>query len=197
MGARRSRIRHRGLLAGGLCWLLVGLLLRERLESSMLSHSIVQLPLLALSGACLAHPRQREATSTMALPVLLIALFAGAIWMLPRMLDASLVDLRIEAMKLVSLPLLVGLPLAWSWPRLSDLARAFVWANLISMLLTLGWLYHAAPVRVCNFYLQSEQKTVGTALLLIAMSLVAFLVPRVFMPRPNRPGALPIESNLL
>jgi hypothetical protein len=189
MGARRPVLAP---LAGFALWLLAALVLRGYLETSMLRHSLVQLPLLALSGTLLVVRRGPSATTPLALPALLLAVFATAIWMLPRMLDASLASGNVEVAKLVSIPLLIGLPLGWSWPRLSALCRAFVWANLISMLLTLGWLYKAAPVRVCNFYLLEEQQLVGSAYLLLAGAVTLSLLPRLFLSRattPRRPGA--------
>ena len=118
--------------------------------------------------------------------MLLVAIFAGGIWMLPRMLDASLADSSFELAKLLTLPLLVGVPLGWSWPRLPGLVRAFVWSNLVSMLLILGWLYRAAPVRVCNYYLLHEQETLGNAYLMLAAAVTIAWIPRVFFGPARR-----------
>ena len=73
-------------------------------------------------------------------PGLLVAVFAAAVWMLPRMLDAALRSPLVELAKLTTVPLLVGVPLALSWPLLPPVARGFVWANLISHAAVLGWL---------------------------------------------------------
>ena len=73
--------------------------------------------------------------------------------MLPRALDAALTNPLTEAAKFVSLPALVGLPLALAWQRLPIIGRGFILTNVISMLAVLGWLYIAAPVRICNNYL--------------------------------------------
>jgi len=161
--------------------LSVAVLLRKPLESSMATHALVQLPLLVAAGYLLAPRAAEHRAHPMAVPALLIALFAAAIWMLPRMLDAALSTPEIELVKLFSLPLVVGLPLGWCWGQLSSLTRSFVWANLVSMLLILGWLYLAAPIRVCNFYVVSEQKTVGMLYLTFAAAIVAYWLPRVFL----------------
>ena len=100
---------------------------------------------------------------------LLVAAFVAAVWMLPRTLDAALRDPLVEAAKFTSVPLLIGAPLALSWPLLPPVARAFVWANVISVL---GWLYRAAPDRLCARYLFDQQATVGSALLIIAVVLL-------------------------
>jgi hypothetical protein len=176
MGKREVRL----LLAVGL-WLLVAVGFRSELEATMLGHALVQLPALVLAGHLLVPRAKNRSLDPLALPVLLVAIFATAVWMLPRMLDASLGDPRYEAAKLATLPLLVGVPLAWSWPRLSVLARAFVWSNLLSMLLTLGWLYKAAPTRVCNYYLLEEQQLLGTAMLSLAAAITLGLLPRLFL----------------
>jgi hypothetical protein len=185
MGDRRRLL---ALITGFTLWFLAGILLRGYLEASMIRHSLVQIPLLAISGGMLVARRGPVSPDPMALPALLVALFTSAIWMLPRMLDASLADQSAELAKLITIPLLIGVPLAWSWPRLDGLVRAFVWANLVSMLLTLGWLYKAAPVRVCNFYLVEDQKLVGTALLVLAAVVSLGWLPRLFHGTATAPS---------
>jgi len=169
-------------IAGGiLLWLVVGVWFRDELEAAMLTHALLVLPALTVAGA-LFVPRSTVASpSPMALPAFLVALFSGSIWMLPRMLDASLAEASVEAAKLATLPLLVGFPLGWSWPRLTSLAKAFVWSNLVSMLVTLGWLYKAAPIRICNYYLVQEQELLGSAYLTLAVVVVAAWLPRIFL----------------
>lgn len=174
-------------IAGITLWLLVAVALRRSLEASMLRHALIQLPLLAVSGALLSARRGLFPPNPLALPALLVALFTGAIWMLPRMLDASLENGHMELAKVITIPLLVGCPLGWSWRRLNGLTRAFVWANLVSMLLILGWLYKAAPVRVCNYYLLEEQQLLGNALLVIAVAVALAWLPTLFLGSPRGP----------
>ena len=102
------------------------------------------------------------------IPGLATALFAGVFWMLPRALDESLRNVGPEVTKLVTIPLLVGLPLAMSWPALWPVWRGFLKINLISMLAALGWLYSAAPVRFCTSYLQSDQQRLGQLFCVLA-----------------------------
>jgi len=94
------------------------------------------------------------------------------VWMLPRMLDAALQSPLVEAAKFTAVPLLVGVPLALSWPLLPPVARGFIWANLISHASVLGWLYTVAPNRLCTRYLYDQQALVGVALLIVAMALL-------------------------
>jgi hypothetical protein len=183
----------RGIGVGTLLWVVVAWLLREHLEVGMLRHALIQLPCLVLAGV-IAVPRPVERRAEpLALPALLVALFGAAIWMLPRQLDASLDDPFVEAAKLVTLPLLVGLPLGWSWPRLHGVTRAFVWSNLVSMLLVLGWLYRAAPLRVCSYYLLREQEALGAAYLCLAGVIALAWLPRLFLAsdRGTTPGRSP------
>jgi len=190
MGGWPIRIRVATAVAS---WAAVAVVWRRPLEASMVLHALVQLPLLVAAGALLV-PRPAPAVRTAAHPyapaVLLVALFTSALWMLPRLLDGALGDPALETAKLLSLPFLAGAPLRWSWPRLTPLARSFVVANAFSMLLTLGWLYHAAPMRVCSYYLRAEQQQLGTAYLTLAALLLVALLPRLFSGGgidPDRP----------
>ncbi len=170
--------------------------LRQVLEGHLVLHLLVQIPLLAaagvLLGCALNFPEQFGARRQFlaswhagGLSGLLLALFTAAFWMLPRSLDAALAEPAMAAAKFVSLPLLLGLPLALSWPRLNSIARGFVWTNLVSMLGFLGWLYLAAPTRLCNFYLLDEQTLLGRALLGIGGTLAVWFTAKAFLGRPR------------
>ncbi|MCL4184418.1 MAG: hypothetical protein KJ011_13325 [Burkholderiaceae bacterium] len=162
--------------------LLVGVLalapLRTGLEASMSTHMLVQMPLLAAAGFLFARAlpaRWRGALQRLAggaVPLALAAMLASSYWMLPRALDAALVDPWVEAAKFASLPLLAGAPLALAWARLGPIGRGFVWTNFFSMLAVLGWLYIAAPVRICNGYLVDQQQAAGW--LMVQLALLSF-----------------------
>jgi hypothetical protein len=147
---------------------------RTGLESSMPGHMLVQMPLLILAGSLIGIPLRPTFASLLdrydayGIASILIGVFALAFWMLPRSLDAALAEPAMEAMKFLTVPGLVGVPVALAWPRLPAVARGFVFGNCLSMLAVLGWLYLAAPVRVCNFYLSSDQALTGKGLLLLA-----------------------------
>lgn len=178
--------------------------LRGWLEAGMVSHMLVQLPLLVGLGAAAVAwlpagwRRRLDGCNAAGLPLTLLALFSAAYWMLPRSLDAALNAPPMELAKFLSLPLLVGMPLALSWRRLPAIGRGFLWSNLISMLVVLGWLYSAAPVRVCTNYLVDQQQLLGRSLLLLALGLASWLAGRVLFgagpgcavqrPRPGRLG---------
>lgn len=168
--------------------------LRSMLESDMTLHMTVQLPLLTAIGAILAtvlrpqEPRWFSDADWLGIPGLLLVIFTTSLWMLPRMLDLALGNGWIDLLKFASLPLLAGLPLGLSWPRVPALGRAFIWANLISMLATMGGLYLGAPQRLCAYYRLDQQTTAGTALIAIAMvlGLTWFIVLFIGAPSPAK-----------
>ncbi len=154
------------------------------LEGSMLGHMLVQIPVLGLAGGLVARAAAGGRPAVLAgfnaggFPGLLVAVFAAAVWMLPRMLDAALQSPLTEAAKFATVPLFVGAPLALSWPLLPTVARGFVWANLISHSAVLGWLYSVSPNRLCTRYLLDQQATLGAALLIVAAALAIGLAWR-------------------
>lgn len=162
---------------------------RAWLEASMVGHMLVQIPLLAALGACagllLPAPRRAALRAALGGPLacLLAAVFASTYWMLPRALDAAVLDPLAALAKFLSLPLLVGLPLALAWERLGLIGRGFIWTNLISMLGFTGWLYLAAPLRVCNTYRVDEQVRVGWWMIGLAVLLFALWLGGLFAGR--------------
>ena len=166
----RVLFHHAGrnaLILGAFYLLLATPVARDWLEATMSRHMLVQMPLLVIIGiiACRLLPAQWQNSIVIGLggawPSVIVAMFASSYWMLPRALDAALTDPLAEVAKFLSLPLLVGFPLALAWRRLTLIGRGFVWTNFFSMLAVLGWLYIAAPVRVCNSYLVNDQENAG------------------------------------
>jgi hypothetical protein len=160
--------------------------LREAMERDMARHMLVQIPLLALCGwLCAPSPaagrNSAAAWDRHGIAGILTANLAAAYWMLPRTLDNAIASAAFEAAKFISLPLLVGVPLRRSWPRLPMLGQGFVIANAVSMLGIAGWLYLAAPVRVCVYYLIDQQEIVGRALLHLAGAITLAVLVRAFV----------------
>ena len=161
----------------GLITLLALPWMRQALESVMILHMLVQIPLLAVAGALMAtalSPRWRvrlAGWNENGLSGTLMAAVVSSWWMVPRALDSALASPAMELAKFVSLPLFLGAPLALSWSRLGSMGRGFVIANVLPMWAVVGWLYLAAPVRVCNFYLVEDQSVAGTGLLLASVAL--------------------------
>lgn len=166
---------------------------RAWLESSMPLHMLVQMPLLVLAGfagaTALSAARRGAIADAVGgvVPCLLVASLASMLWMIPRALDLALAEPAVEAAKFVTLPLLVGAPLALAWPRLGLLGRGFVWTNLASMLAVLGWLYRAAPLRACNAYRLSDQRETGEWLIFVAIVAFAGWLATLFASPSKNP----------
>lgn len=143
---------------------------REVLEAHLASHVLLQFPLLLAAGALLAgwvQPSGLDPWNRGGASGLSLAFAVLAFWMLPRAIDASVLDRSYALAKFASLPL-AGAALAWSLPRLPGLVRAFLLAQLLAMSGAAGWLYLATPTRLCLAYRASEQAILGVALLLLA-----------------------------
>lgn len=154
---------------------------RQFYEAALVSHMLVQLPLLALAGWLMGKglmtmvPESRSTSwNRGGITGLIIAIITLLFWMLPKSLDAALGDTGTEVAKFVMLPLCLGLPLALSWPRAHVLIRGLLKAQFISMLGVLSFLYTHAPVRICNNYLVGEQETAGLLMGGAAIALAAY-----------------------
>ena len=173
---RLPRLRHPAAWAA-LAWLLA-LALRPALESSMTAQMLLQLPLLAAIGGVSAQALSErwrtliDRWNHLGISGLVLASAAGAFWMLPRMLDASVSEPWAAALKFVSVPLLIGVPFALSWPRMNFIVRGVFLLELIATFFRLGWLYLIAPERLCNLYLLDDQQRLGQAMLMIGAALL-------------------------
>ena len=172
-------------------WVVAGLLLglawpevRALLEARMSTHVLVQLPLLVACGYALGMSLRTRSGFVRTVEnhwpsALLLGLATAALWMLPRLLDQAPIDPWIEAAKFISLPLVVGMPLALGWRFIPVVIRGMLWVQLISMCGWLGWLYQAAPARLCNRYLLADQQYLGLGLWTIGAVLIMVLGGRV------------------
>ena len=182
-------------LVSGL-WLLIAVTpLGDRLEASLPGHLLIEIPLLVLIGLVVGNRLKPRCSRPLAginwngIPGILLAGFTLALWMIPRWLDASLDDPLIAGIKYVSLPLLAGLPLVFSWNELPPIARGVVKIEFLAMLFRLGWLYLVSPERLCNNYLLSEQQALGQALIMIGFALgITWLLQVFFTPAGYTPG---------
>lgn len=149
---------------------------RGLLEREMVTHMLVQIPLLAIAGVLIAAGipstvRTRiVAWNRRGVAGALLAAIVSSWWMVPRALDSVLASPGAEWWKFASLPLLAGVPAALSWQPLGSIGRGFVIANVLPMWAVVGWLYVAAPVRVCNYYLVDQQVVAGMGLLWLSIA---------------------------
>jgi hypothetical protein len=148
---------------------------RHVLEASMTLQMLVQIPLLALAGWWVAASLPRrwieasDAWNRSGISGMLLASFAAAVWMLPRMLDAALETPWVTLAKFVSVPLLIGVPLAVSWPRAGFVVRGAWLVEVVATAFRLGWMYLVSPVRLCSNYLLDDQQRLGQWMLAIGV----------------------------
>ena len=165
---------------------------RDALEPVMVTHMLVQIPLLAVAGALGAGALPRRLRSRIAewnkggISGALLAAIVSSWWMVPRALDLALASPAMELTKFVTLPLLVGAPLALSWSSLGAMGRGFLVANALPMWAVVGWAYIAAPVRLCNYYVTDQQVTAGIGLVAVSIALGVALGLRAAAGHPVR-----------
>jgi hypothetical protein len=171
-----SRSRHPGYVAALAALALLVLLapaVKHALEASMTAQMLLQLPLLIGVGVLLSRALPPGVLARVApwnqlgITGLVLASVASALWMLPRALDASVTEPLVAAAKYLSLPLLVGLPFAISWPRMNFIVQGVFLLEFIATFFRLGWLYLVSPERVCNLYLLDDQQRLGQYMLVI------------------------------
>lgn len=159
---------------GALLWIVLALPpLRHLFEARMTLQMLVQLPLLVLAGWLVARAVPRGVDAALArwnaggIAGLILASLAGMLWMLPRMMDASVDDAWLALAKFASVPLLVGVPLALGWPRAGFVVRGVFLLEATATAFRIGWLYLASPGRLCSNYLLGDQQRLGRYLLAI------------------------------
>jgi len=184
-----ARLPRRGMI-GVLLWVVLAIpLVRHELESTMLRQMLVQLPLLAVAGwlsaAWLPEAVRRPVArwNRSGITGLLLASVTSMVWMLPRVMDAALTDPRVTWAKLLTVPLLVGVPVALSWPRAGFVVRGVVLVEVIATTIRLGWLYLISPDRLCGNYLLDDQQRLGRTLLVIGFAILAVVVGRLLWGR--------------
>lgn len=183
-------MRHRKTEAGaGLVLLLILAtpLVRSELESDMALHMLLQFPLLLFAGWLLARALTLHARATIrqwnhaGITGLLLAAMVLMFWMIPRALDLVLIARTMEVWKFITLGL-AGAALQLSWRAAGMIVRGFFLGNVLPMMMVAGWLYVAAPVRLCNAYLSSDQLRTGSGLLALAMAGSLIWLGAFFMP---------------
>lgn len=167
---RRSHARY--AMVGALAWCVLALPpVQHALTATMTRQMLVQIPLLVAAGWLLAQALPRSLARRFApwnrggITGVLLASFVALGWMLPRALDAAAVEPAIAALKFASVPLLIGVPMALSWPRAGFVLRGVLLLELIASAFRFGWLYLATPERLCNNYLLNDQQWLGWMLI--------------------------------
>jgi hypothetical protein len=161
------------------------------LESIMILHMLVQLPLLIIVGYLWGNLILKNYQcfltkwNTTGVAGILVVLIVTTYWMIPRTMDEALSTWYIELFKFISLPF-VGLLFRDSWYKLQMIGRIFLYLNYISMFGLMAWLYIDSPVQVCNNYLEVEQQTLGWGFLVITAGMVCYIVQITFTDQSKR-----------
>jgi len=152
------------------------------MESLMIAHMHMQMPLLVLSGFLMAKygeirfTRFWETWNVNGIPGILMFAIVAAYWMLPRAMDEALASSGMEAFKFLSLSLLCGVPLRNSWSKIDFAAKGTVLVVFALLFAALGLLYVIAPVQLCNNYVLLEQIALGWGFLTTAFFMVVFII---------------------
>lgn len=181
---------RRYAIAGALLWAALALPpSRHVLEATISLHMLVQIPLLGLAGWLVAHALPRQATVVLAkcnaggITGLVLVSLVGVAWMIPRLLDAALDEPGAALAKFATVPLLIGAPLALSWPRSGFVVRGVFLVEVIATAFRMGWLYLASPVQLCSNYPLNQQQQLGRMLLALGAAIVLMLGWRLLWGR--------------
>jgi hypothetical protein len=163
-------------------WLVLLLMLlppvRRLTESSMTAQMLVQYPCMMLAGALLVADLPTRWVSgaqrwnELGIAGLVGSALALAVLMVPRVLDLALVDMRVEALKLLALAA-CGAALTLSWRPAGVVVQAFFLGNVLAMTAVVGILFQDSATRVCNSYGIGDQQTLGQALVWVASAIAA------------------------
>lgn len=145
--------------------------MQQFLEQSMVTHMLVQIPVLVIIGWMLGKklPENWKSKITLwnrwGITGMVLAVIIMTYWMLPRALDAAISEWHFELVKFVTVPIM-GIALSLSWPLLHPIAQGVLKLEFWATFMRLGWLYLDLPDRLCANYLLGDQRILGQLLLL-------------------------------
>jgi len=187
-------------LAAVLVLVLLAPLVRRGLEATMTTQMLVQIPLLVAVGWLLsrsfpAHVLARvERWNHRGITGLVLGTAAATFWMLPRSLDTATGHPLMVAAKYLSVPLLIGLPFAVSWPRMGFVVRGMFLVEFVATFFRLGWLYLISPIRLCNNYALNDQQRLGVYMLAIGGGLLVWLAWKLLWGRFESFSSMDLRS---
>lgn len=190
--ATTIRSPHARAWLGPVLWLVLALPpVRHALEATMTLQMLVQIPLLALAGYWLRPLLPQRVSDSLTawnrggVSGLLLISLTAMIWMLPRTMDTTLEVPWVEMAKFAAVPLLIGLPLAISWPYSGFVVRGVFLAEVIATAFRVGWLYLVSPQRLCSNYLLGDQQRLGECMLAIGSALFLWITWKLLWGRFN------------
>ncbi|GAA0341776.1 hypothetical protein GCM10008967_35210 [Bacillus carboniphilus] len=157
------------------------------LESIMIVHMHMQMPLLVFSGFLMAgyflkrFPNFFRTWNQNGHPGILLFIIISIYWMIPRTMDEALTVQAVEVFKFISLPFLAGIPLRDSWKKMSERGQNLVLYVFILLFLGIGWLYIVANEQFCNNYLLIEQITLGWGYVATAVCMGVYVLYNGFI----------------
>lgn len=161
--------------------------LAEWLESDIRRHMLIQIPVLCVLGFVSGVEFNIKTDflnkfDSQGWASVLLASLTIIYWMIPRHLDAAILFDEVSLVKYISLPLLVGIPFAHGWSRISGIFKGMIIIEFIAMLFRLGWLYFESPIRICSSYALAEQNLLGRDFMLIAVVLILYWSAKCLLP---------------
>ncbi|WP_059173537.1 hypothetical protein [Bacillus sp. FJAT-27445] len=151
------------------------------MESIMIVHMHMQMPLLVISGFFMGRffldkfPHLFEKWNENGVPGIFLFMIIIGYWMLPRAMDEALTLPAAEVFKFISLPFLAGVPFRDSWSKLSGRGRNTVIGFFTALFIAMGWLYIMAPDNLCNSYLVFDQVILGWGYMATAAAFIVYL----------------------
>ncbi|MDY0407852.1 hypothetical protein ACFFIS_12715 [Virgibacillus soli] len=152
------------------------------MESIMIIHMHMQMPLIVIAGILMAPFFQKRYPNFFAewnedgIPGILLFLIVFGFWMIPKTMDDALTIVPVELFKFFSLAILCGIPLRDSWKKLSDKKKNMVFILFIILFSLMGSLYMFSPNQLCNNYLQIEQVTLAWGFFITAAALLIYVL---------------------
>ncbi|GAB3363431.1 hypothetical protein GCM10027431_02610 [Lysobacter rhizosphaerae] len=165
-------------------------LLQPWLEQRMLTHMVLELPLLFAIGWWSAMSIARSGPGWLryinagGLSGLAVAMVISALWMLPLSLDAAVLGPAVGWLKVASV-LLAGWLTCISLREARPTIQAFFVLNWAWMTGAAGVLYQQAPERLCSTYLLGDQAWAGRGLVALAVVVAATWIVLAFRDRPT------------
>lgn len=169
------------------------------LEQRMVTHMVIELPLIFIIGwwAASTHgrgPAWLRAVNVSGLTGLSLATVVSAVWMLPLSLDAAVLDPMVGWLKVCSI-LLAGWLTRISLREARPAVQGFFLLNWAWMTSAGGALYQQAPERLCSTYLQGDQAWAGLGLVALVVVVVASWMVLAFRDRRDpAPPFPPLKS---
>jgi amino acid transporter len=152
------------------------------MESIMIIHMHMQMPMLVIAGFFMARlfqekfPSFFEKYNQNGIPGILLFTIIMLYWMLPRTMDEALTVQSVEVFKFISLPFLAGVPLRDSWKKLSKVGRNNLITIFTVVFIGMGWLYVQTNEQLCNNYLVIDQLILGWGFITMAICMVIYLI---------------------